>query len=109
MWLPKASLLPEAGSNHTLLEVLKYFDSCYGMSYFQPVQEADMLKSQKKASLFVLYFWLTLEVECQKSIVSHLLYGEVSCRSSRRCAHFARSFVLIRFPSQPGRVKDSIF
>lgn len=72
-WLPKSSLLLEAGSNHTLLEVLKCFDSCYGMSYFQLVQEADVLKSQKKASLFILYFWLRLEVECQKSIVSHLL------------------------------------
>lgn len=71
------------------------------MSYFQLVQEADMLKSQKKASLFILYFWLTLEVECQKSIVSHLLYREFSCSSLPRCANFARSFVLVRFPLQP--------
>lgn len=39
------------------------------------------LKSQKKASLFFLYFWLRLEVECQKSTVANLLYREVSCSS----------------------------
>lgn len=79
------------------------------MSYFQLVQEEDMLKSQKKASLFILYFWLRLQVECQKSIVSHLWYCDFSCSSLHQCANLARGFVLIRFPLQPGRVKGGIF
>lgn len=78
----RPSLLPGAGFDQTLLEVLKCFDSCNGMSYFQPVQEADLLKSQKKASLLVLYFWLRLEAECQKSVVSHPWYRDFSCSSS---------------------------
>ncbi|XP_035752748.1 cadherin-related family member 3 isoform X3 [Egretta garzetta] len=58
-----------------------------------------MLKSQKKASLFVLYFWL--EVECKKSVVSRLLYREVACSSSHRCANFARTFVLVVTTGNP--------
>lgn len=33
--------------------------------------------------------------------MSHLLYREFSCSSLPRCANFARSFVLVRFPLQP--------
>lgn len=104
--LPRPSLLPGAGFDHTLLEVLKCFDSCYGMSYFQLVQEADMLKSQKKASLFVLYFWLWLEVECQKSIVSHPWHREFFYSSSHGHTHFAKSIVQIS--SHPSLEKSKI-
>lgn len=50
----KPLLLPGAISNQTLLKVLKRFDSCYGMSYFQLVQETDIeIKEESDPVLLV--------------------------------------------------------
>lgn len=47
-------LFPGAISNQTLLKVLKHFDNCYGMSYFQLIQEADFeIKEESDPVLLV--------------------------------------------------------
>lgn len=44
-----------ASSNQTLLEVLKCFGSCYGMSYFQLVQEADFEITEERKPVLLVF------------------------------------------------------
>lgn len=51
----KLLLLPGAISNQTLLKVLKHFDNCYGMSYFQLVQEADIEITEESEPVLLVF------------------------------------------------------
>ncbi|KAI1239445.1 hypothetical protein IHE44_0012567 [Lamprotornis superbus] len=70
-WPPKPSLLLGAGSNHTLLEVLKCFDSCYGRrtQLLKGLPATSTVEENSAAGVSVYNFNVTLSPLASKDVV----------------------------------------